>query len=165
MGSGKTAIGRRLSCTLNYDFFDTDFEIVNITGVSIEHIFSVDGEAGFRKRETKVLKNLINIPNIVIATGGGIILRQENIQLLHSSFVIYLSSTIEILIDRCLKSQIRPLINNAKDKRQTIIDIVTIREPIYKQVANVIINTSDKKLYAIINNIKDELKRHNIITI
>jgi len=78
MGSGKTSVGRRLACVLKRDFFDSDFEIVARTGVAIDHIFDVEGEEGFRQRETKMLKDLCEISNVVIATGGGIVIKEEN---------------------------------------------------------------------------------------
>ena len=78
MGSRKTSVGRRLACVLKRDFFDSDFEIVARTGVAIDHIFDVEGEEGFRQRETQVLKDLWEIPNIVIATGGGIVIKEES---------------------------------------------------------------------------------------
>lgn len=157
MGSGKTSVGRRLSCVLNKDFFDTDFEIVTRTGVSIEHIFDVEGEEGFRKRETKVLSDFIHIPNIVIATGGGIVTRAENLELLKKTFVVYLTADIDTLVERCSKSKSRPLINQATDKHKTISDIFYKREEFYKQAADCTINVGGKKLYAIINEIKSQL--------
>ena len=82
MGSGKTSVGRRLACVLKRDFFDSDHEIVARTGVSIDHIFDVEGEEGFRERETNILSELLVIPDMVIATGGGIIIKKENRDLL-----------------------------------------------------------------------------------
>lgn len=155
MGSGKTSVGRRLSCVLGSDFFDTDFEIVTRTGVSIEHIFDVEGESGFRNRETKILADLIKIPNLVIATGGGIVTQKQNLELLKQTTVIYLQADIETLLERCLKSKARPLINNSTDKKKTITDIVNARAPLYNNAADYIINISGKRLYAIINEIKD----------
>ena len=163
MGSGKTSVGKRLACILDYDFFDSDFEIITRTGVSIEHIFDLEGEAGFRTRETKVLKDLVKIPNLVIATGGGIVTKSENLALLKNTFVIYLESDIDTLVDRCSKSNARPIINQAKDKRKVIIDILQQREPIYKDVADIVINTNRKKLYILINEIKSNLLRLNIL--
>jgi shikimate kinase len=155
MGSGKTSVGRRLSCVLKHDFFDTDFEIVNRTGVSIEHIFDVEGEKGFRERESKVLQDLIAIPNIVIATGGGVVLQADNRLLLkQNSFVVYLSSSVAQLLARTEKSKSRPLLNRAKNKEQTIRDILSQRESLYQEVANVVVDTTGKRLYAIINDIK-----------
>jgi shikimate kinase len=96
MGSGKTSVGRRLACVLKRDFFDSDFEIVARTGVAIDHIFDVEGEEGFRQREINMLSELCEIPNIVIATGGGIVIKPENRELLkRDSFVVYLSSSIK----------------------------------------------------------------------
>ena len=111
MGSGKTSVGRRLACVLERDFFDSDFELVARTGVAIDHIFDVEGEKGFRQRETQVLKDLCKIPNIVIATGGGIVIREENRALLkRDSFVVYLFSSIEQLVKRTAHSKSRPLL-------------------------------------------------------
>lgn len=155
MASGKTSIGRRLSHELNKDFFDTDLEIINKAGVSVECIFDIEGEEGFRKRESKILQELMNISNIVIATGGGIVVKPQNLDTLKSAFVIYLASDIDELVERCLRSNARPLVNNSKNVRQTIVDMLNNREPLYKKVANTIICTSGKKPYAIINKIKE----------
>jgi shikimate kinase len=155
MGSGKTSVGRRLACVLKRDFFDSDFEIVARTGVSIDHIFDVEGEQGFRKRETQMLADLCEIKNIVIATGGGIIISPKNREMLkHDNFVVYLSSTIEQLLKRTMNSKSRPLLEQSSNREKTIRDLVLKRESLYKQVADVVIDTTGKKLYAIINEIK-----------
>ena len=154
MGSGKTSVGRRLACVLKRDFFDSDFEIVARTGVAIDHIFDVEGEKGFRKRETQMLKELCDISNIVIATGGGIVIKEENRVLLkRNSFVVYLSSSVEQLVKRTAKSKSRPLLEQSSNREKTIRDLVNIREPLYQEVADVVIDTTGKKLYAIINEI------------
>jgi len=154
MGSGKTSVGRRLACVLKRDFFDSDFEIVARTGVSIDHIFDVEGEEGFRNRETSMLADLCEISNIVIATGGGIIIKPENRELLkHNSFVVYLSSSVELLVDRTARSKSRPLLERSTNREQTIKDILEARESFYQEVADIVIDTSGKKLYAIINEI------------
>jgi shikimate kinase len=155
MGSGKTSVGRRLACVLKRDFFDSDFEIVARTGVSIDHIFDVEGEQGFRKRETQMLADLCEIKNIVIATGGGIVISPKNREMLkRDNFVVYLSSTIEQLLKRTMNSKSRPLLEQSSNREKTIRDLVLKRESLYKQVADVIIDTTGKKLYAIINEIK-----------
>jgi shikimate kinase len=155
MGSGKTSVGRRLACVLKRDFFDSDFEIVARTGVSIDHIFDVEGEQGFRKRETQMLADLCEIKNIVIATGGGIVISPKNREMLkHDNFVVYLSSTIEQLLKRTMNSKSRPLLEQSSNREKTIRDLVLKRESLYKQVADVVIDTTGKKLYAIINEIK-----------
>ncbi len=160
MGSGKTSVGRRLACVLKRDFFDSDFEIVARTGVAIDHIFDVEGEEGFRKRETSMLTELCEIPNIVIATGGGIVIKQENRELLkRDSFVVYLSSSIEQLVSRTARSKARPLLEQSSNREQTIRDLVEKREPLYQEVADVVIDTTGKKLYAIINEIKKAIPK------
>lgn len=155
MGSGKTSVGRRLACVLKRDFFDSDFEIVVRTGVSIDHIFDVEGEQGFRKRETQMLADLCEIKNIVIATGGGIVISSKNREMLkRDNFVVYLSSTIEQLLKRTMNSKSRPLLEQSSNREKTIRDLVLKRESLYKQVSDVAIDTTGKKLYAIINEIK-----------
>ena len=158
MGSGKTSVGRRLACVLKRDFFDSDFEIVARTGVAIDHIFDVEGEEGFRKREIQMLKDLCEIPNIVIATGGGIVIKEENRVLLkRDSFVVYLSSNVEQLVKRTAKSKSRPLLEQSDNREKTIRDLVNAREGFYQEVADVVIDTTGKKLYAIINEIKKNI--------
>ncbi|WXU00876.1 MAG: Shikimate kinase 1 [Catillopecten margaritatus gill symbiont] len=155
MGSGKTSVGRRLSCVLKRDFFDTDFEIVARTGVAIDYIFDVEDEEGFRQRETQMLKDLCEIPNIVIATGGGIVIKEENRALLKcNSFVVYLSSSVEQLVKRTAKSKSRPLLEQSNDREKTLRDLLTAREGFYQEVADLVVDTTGKKLYSIINEIK-----------
>jgi shikimate kinase len=160
MGSGKTSVGRRLACVLKRDFFDSDFEIVARTGVAIDHIFDVEGEEGFRQRESSMLKELCDISNIVIATGGGIVIKPENRELLkNSSFVVYLASNVEQLVMRTARSKSRPLLERSSNREQTIRDILEVREPLYQEVADVVIDTTGKKLYAIINEIKKAIPK------
>lgn len=155
MGSGKTSVGRRLACVLKRDFFDSDFEIVARTGVSIDHIFDVEGEQGFRKRETQMLADLCEIKNIVIATGGGIVISPKNREIIkRDNFVVYLSSTVEQLLKRTMNSKSRPLLEQSSNREKTIRDLLLKRESLYKQVSDVVIDTTGKKLYAIINDIK-----------
>lgn len=160
MGSGKTSVGRRLACVLKRDFFDSDFEIVARTGVAIDHIFDVEGEEGFRLRESAMLADLCEISNIVIATGGGIVIKPQNRELLKQhSFVVYLSSSVEQLVMRTAKSKSRPLLEKSSNREQTIRDILEAREPLYQEVADVVIDTTGKKLYAIISEIKKSVPK------
>jgi len=155
MGSGKTSVGRRLAYVLKRDFFDSDFEIVSKTGVSIDHIFDIEGEKGFRKRETSMLKELYELSNIVIATGGGIVVKKENRELLKDNgFIVYLSSTIEQLVKRTSYSKTRPLLEQSSNREKTIRELVESREDFYLEAADVVIETTGKKLYAIIGEIK-----------
>jgi len=158
MGSGKTTVGRRLAMELNQYFFDTDYEIINKTGVSIDHIFDVEGEDGFRKRESEVLENLCNMTNIVLATGGGVVLLPQNrIVLKSAGIVVYLSSSIEQLLRRTAKSKTRPLLENSSDRKKTITDIVNARDKYYREVATIVIDTTGKKLNEVIDIIMNDL--------
>ena len=154
MGSGKTTIGRKLSASLSLDFFDSDHEIIDKTGVSIDHIFDVEGEKGFRARESEAIKNLCNMTNVIIATGGGAVLLEENRQLMmRSGLVVYLSSSVDQILRRTAKSKTRPLLEKSTNRRKTIADIVQTRDPLYKEVAKLVINTNGKKLNKVIDEI------------
>jgi len=158
MGSGKTTIGRRLSERLSLDFFDSDHEIVNTTGVSIDHIFDVEGEKGFRNRESDVLKKLCSMPNIVLATGGGVVILKENRELMKkASSIIYLSSSVDQILRRTAKSKTRPLLEKSNNRRKTITDIVEARDPLYREVSSHIIDTNGKKLNEVIDEIIEAL--------
>jgi len=158
MGSGKTTIGRRLSERLSLDFFDSDHEIVNTTGVSIDHIFDVEGEKGFRARESDVLKKLCNMANIVLATGGGAVILEENRELMKkASSIIYLSSSVDQILRRTAMSKTRPLLEKSNNRRKTITDIVDARDPLYREVSSHIINTNGKKLNEVIDEIIEVL--------
>ena len=159
MGSGKTTIGRRLAHELDQDFFDTDHEIIDKTGVSIDHIFDIEGEEGFRERESKILENLCQMSNIILATGGGIVLLPKNREILkNTGMVVYLSSSLDQLLRRTTKSKTRPLLENSTDRRKTIAEIVEARDVFYREVASIVVDTTGKKLYEIINIIKREVK-------
>jgi len=159
MGSGKTTVGRRLAHELNLDFFDTDHEIIDKTGVTVDHIFDIEGEEGFRKRESKILKNLCQMSNIILATGGGIVILPENRKILkNAGLVIYLSSSVDQLLRRTAKSKTRPLLENSSDRKKTIVELVEARDVYYREVASFVINTTGKKLKEIINTIIRESK-------
>ncbi|MBE8190503.1 MAG: shikimate kinase [Candidatus Thioglobus sp.] len=158
MGAGKTSVGRQLALALNRDFFDSDHEIVERTGVAIDYIFDVEGEAGFRIRETQMLKDLCKIPNIIIATGGGVVISPENRELLkQDSFVVYLFSSIRQLVKRTKASKSRPLLEKSDDPEQTLRDLAAAREGFYREVADVVIDTTGKRLQAVITKIKQAM--------
>ena len=158
MGCGKTTVGRQLASKLNQDFFDTDHEIINKTGVSIDHIFDIEGEKGFRRRESEVLESLCDMNNIVLATGGGVVLLEQNREVLKSAgVVVYLSSSVEQLLRRTAKSKTRPLLENSLDRKKTITEIVNARDKYYREVATIVIDTTGKKLNEVIDIIMNDL--------
>ena len=159
MGSGKTTVGRRLAHKLNKDFFDTDHEIIDKTGVTIDHIFDIEGEEGFRKRESKILKNLCQMSNIILATGGGIVILPKNRKILkNAGLVVYLFSSVDQLLRRTAKSKTRPLLENSTDRKKTITELVEARDVYYREVASIVVNTTGKKLHEVIDMIIRETK-------
>ena len=158
MGSGKTTVGKKLSQSLGLNFFDSDHEIVNKTGVSVDHIFDVEGENGFRVRESEILNKLCLMPDTVIATGGGSVLLSENRDLIKKAgLVVYLLSSVDQILRRTSKSKTRPLLEKSTDRRKTISDIVMARDPLYKEVASLVIDTNGKKLNELIDEIISEI--------
>jgi shikimate kinase len=139
MGAGKSTIGRHLADIFNLPFVDIDSEIESRAGADIQWIFDMEGEQGFRDRECKVLLDLAGKAQpTVIATGGGIVLRDENRAVLErSGKVIYLSATAEQLFERTRRDKSRPLLQ-VEDRRTVIAELVATRDPLYRQVADLI---------------------------
>jgi len=157
MGCGKTTVGRRLAHELNQDFFDTDHELINKTGVSIDHIFDIEGEKGFRERESKILENLCQMSNIILATGGGIVILPNNRKILkNAGLVVYLFASVDQLFRRTSKSKTRPLLENSSDRKKTISELLKARDVYYREVASFVVDTTGKKLQEIINVILRE---------
>ncbi len=141
MGAGKTTIGRMLAVELGLPFKDTDKEIEDRTGADIAWIFDVEGEQGFRDRESAMLADLTGNSAIVLATGGGIVLREENRHLLRSrGFVVYLETSVEQQIERTARDRKRPLLQTEEPKR-VLKQLMEIRAPLYQSVADLLIST------------------------
>lgn len=141
MGAGKTTVGRLLAKSVGLGFIDSDKEIERRTGVSIPMIFEYEGEAGFRKREADVLADLTQMSAIVLATGGGSILLPENRECLRSrGFVVYLHCPIEKQLERTQKDSNRPLLKT-ENPRQKLAELFAVREPIYRKLADVVVDT------------------------
>ncbi len=163
MGSGKTTIGRQLARQLSMDFFDSDHEIENRTGANIPLIFELEGEAGFRKRETAMLDELSNKENIVLATGGGAVLADSNRKMLRQrGVVIYLSANIEQLWERTRMDKNRPLLQT-DNPQQKIKALLNERDPLYRDVADIIINTGDGNIKSTIKKIVSQLDSHKAV--
>ncbi|MDA8694202.1 MAG: shikimate kinase AroK [Pseudomonadales bacterium] len=144
MGAGKTTIGRHLATELSLPFIDTDHEIEERCGANIPWIFDVEGEEGFRLREHKVLDDICQSSPAVIATGGGIIMRDDNRALLKEHGVaVYLHATVKQQLTRTGKDRSRPLLNKG-DPKTVLTDLMAIREPLYREVAKSVFPTDNK---------------------
>lgn len=157
MGAGKTSIGRLLASELRCDFLDSDHEIENRTGVTIPHIFDIEGEEGFRKREAAIIDELTQKNNIVLATGGGAVLREENrARLKQRGIVIYLYANIDTLFERTAKDKNRPLLQTP-DPRAKLQELFEVRDPIYRELADIIIDTAAGNLRHSVHEIQQKL--------
>ena len=159
MGAGKSTIGKQLARELGKDFRDSDSEIEKRTGVSIDVIFDIEGEQGFRRRETAMLKDLVENRGIVLATGGGAVLAAENQQLLKDNgLIIYLRATAEHLAGRVRLDRRRPLLQSG-DKLAKIRELLTQREPIYQQLADIVIETNNRSIPRVVRQISRMVKQ------
>jgi shikimate kinase len=157
MGAGKTTIGKLLAKHLGKTFYDTDHEIEKRTGVKISVIFELEGEAGFRKRETAVIQELCKFSNIVMATGGGAVIAEENRKLLQTSgTVIYLRANVHELWHRTRNDKHRPLLQNV-DIRAKLEQLYAERNPLYTQTAAFIFDTGNQPIASILNQIEESL--------
>ena len=158
MGAGKTTIGRHLATLLHKRFVDVDHEIEKRTGVSIPVIFEIEGEAGFRRRESAVIEELTRDTNIVLATGGGAVLLEENRKLLKDrGTVAYLQADIDTLVERTRRDRNRPLLQT-ENPRAKIEELLQQREPIYREVADIIINTGQRAPSSVAREVVVRLK-------
>jgi len=145
MGSGKSSVGKLLAARLGKDFHDSDDEVVKRTGVDIQTIFDIEGEDSFREREQKVIEDLTGLDNVVLATGGGAVLRQENRRNLKSrGFVIYLNAGAGQLYNRLRYDKTRPLLQTDNPKAK-LKSLLTAREPLYLETADWIFNSGSMK--------------------
>lgn len=157
MGAGKSTTGRQLAKTLDKEFVDCDREIESSTGADIPLIFELEGEDGFRKRERTMLERLTEKQDIVLATGGGAILDKQNRSWLMSrGFVIYLHAPIEFLVQRTARDRNRPLLQT-DDPRACLEAIMEEREPIYRQVADLVVTTDQRAARYVVKDIVERL--------
>lgn len=146
MGAGKTSVGKVLARRMQRDFVDSDAEIEKATGVRIPVIFEIEGEAGFRSREERIIKDLCDRQNIVLATGGGAVLSPANRQCLRDSgLVIYLCATPEALWRRTSRDRNRPLLRTS-DPLQKLRELHTLRDPLYRTVAHLVVDTGSQSV-------------------
>lgn len=158
MGTGKTAVGKRLASILNMNFYDTDQEIEKVTGMSINQLFQKHGEIRLKSEEALIIKKLTKLTNSIIATGGGIILDRNNIELLkQTGTLICLTADPEIIYERVKRRNTRPLLRKGDDLHRNIIQLMDERQDFYKS-ADKTIDTTKLDFDEIINEILNFIK-------
>ena len=157
MGAGKTTIGRQLARKLHLEFYDSDREIEARTGVSIPTVFEIEGEDGFRRREAQVIAELACLPPCVIATGGGVVLRQENRDVLKASgWVVYLDVPPQILWERTRLDRNRPLLR-VDDPLERLRELYVQRSPLYREAADIVIDGGRIQAHTIVSVLTKEM--------
>ena len=162
-GSGKTAVGRQLARTTGLKFLDSDHEIEKRTGVEISYIFEKEGEKGFRAREADMIRELAKLNGVVIATGGGAVLKKRNRdRLANSGIVVYLKTGIAEQLRRTSRSRKRPLLNR-DDPRKVLEDMDRVRRPLYESIADVELDTSHQRVRAVAEELKQRLEEQGAL--
>lgn len=142
MGSGKTTVGRALAERLGLAFADLDQEIESRCGVEVDRIFEIEGEAGFRQRESDMLRELAQRDRLLLATGGGTILSADNRQLMQQrGLVLWLRTSVDQQLDRLARDKRRPLLQTP-DRHQRLLALAAVREPLYADCADLVLDSS-----------------------
>ena len=163
MGSGKSTVGRHLADLLGCAFIDSDAEIESRAGADIPWIFDVEGEEGFRRRETAVLKDLVEHSGAVIATGGGAILAAENREMMaRTGIVVFLNASVAQQLKRTGSGEGRPLLQQG-DREETLKQLMAQRDPLYRALADVIISASGDNARKVARQIEAVLLERGLI--
>ena len=158
MGAGKSTIGRLLAKELRFPFKDSDKEIEQRTGADIPWIFDVEGEQGFRDREQAMLAGRCDLGGVVLATGGGAVLRPENRQALRAGGrVVYLHTSVAQQLDRTARDRNRPLLRTA-DPGAVLRGLMEIRDPLYREIADIIVETDERPPRMVVQEILERLQ-------
>ena len=160
MGSGKTTIGQRLAGLLGLEFLDCDHELEAHTGASVSLIFDVEGEEGFRARETRLLADLTTRQGVLIATGGGVVLREENRRMLRDTgLVIYLKTSVAQQLRRLSRDRSRPLLQT-EDRRARLEALAEQRNPLYEEVAQIVFPAQNRGLDAVAKDLEQKIRQY-----
>lgn len=158
MGAGKSTVGKALARRLGREFIDCDREIVERTGVPIATIFEIEGEAGFRRREAAVLAELAGRRGTVVATGGGAVLAEDNRRLMREhGTVVYLHANLDHLHERTRRDVARPLLSGG-DRRATLATLLEARDPLYREVAHIVVESGTPSAGTLAGRIADALE-------
>jgi shikimate kinase len=162
MGSGKSSVGRLLATNLGFRFVDTDALVIRASGMPIADLFAQQGEAAFRDYEADALASLLGHSSLVVATGGGIVIREGNRALLHRlGLVVGLTATVEVIFDRVSRNNKRPLLQTP-NPHGTIADLLAERSPIYSATADLLIDTTARTHAQVAEAILSEARRRGI---
>jgi shikimate kinase len=157
MGAGKSAVGRQLAKLLHMDFADSDAEVEARTGVDIAYIFEKEGDAGFRLRESSAIEELSGRRGLVLATGGGAILNAGNRTAMQSrGTVVYLRTSVDEQLARTSRTKHRPLLRT-EDPRAVLSELMQTREPLYLEVADLVIDTDGRRVPAVAREICNQI--------
>lgn len=161
MGVGKSTIGRHLARLLDLRFFDSDHEIERRTGASIPWIFEIEGEDGFRRRESEVISELACADGVVLATGGGAVMREDNRACLAAhGFVVYLEADLDTLLARTRRDRHRPLLQKG-DPRSVLGELVAARHPLYLGLADLVISTERRSASSVAREVAHHFRPEN----
>ena len=159
MGSGKTAVGRHLARLFRLTFHDSDADIELRTGVDIAFIFEKEGEPGFRLREKESIDRLTQMEGIVLATGGGAVIADENRRVLRErGVVVYLEPSVDQQIERTRHGRHRPLLNDS-DPEETLAALMKKRAQLYAEIADLTVSTDGRRVQTVAEEIHAELRK------
>ena len=157
MGAGKSAVGRNIARAMHLSFVDSDDEIESRTGVDLSFIFEKEGESGFRKREIAVIDDLSKMHGVVLATGGGAIMDADSRSRLGGrGFVVYLFTSVDQQLVRTRKGRHRPMLDNV-DPRVRLEELLEIRDPLYREIADIIVETDGRKVKSVADEIIEQV--------
>jgi shikimate kinase len=164
MGAGKTTIGRQLAKALAMSFIDSDREIESRTGVDISLIFELEGESGFRQREQAMIAEIVKAEGQVVATGGGAVLNPTNrTTMSQNGYVIYLHADLAQLLERTSRDNKRPLLQT-EDPAARLQEIMTIRDPLYREIADMIIDTGGQPVRTVVAEMLERLAAESVVS-
>jgi shikimate kinase len=157
MGAGKSAVGKQLARSLHLGFVDSDDEVEARTGVDISFIFEKEGEEGFRRRESAAIADLTRRDDIILATGGGAVMLPENRNHLGArGYVVYLYTSVDQQVDRTNRGRERPLLDGG-DPRQILEDLLAVRDPLYREIADLVVDTDGRKVKSVADEIMEAI--------